>query len=148
MIPESRLERCEDILTFYRWHDKNESITNNSRIKMELILIIDSFICNKLNKNLNNLNLQKYSNTIYSMLCNNNLNKGFLTLQIIKCSQNINNAFEILADKTLKKHMLNALSDNKLQDYEMGNKNNTVKLRHRIIPFKIRSILKKFFTKK
>lgn len=148
MIPESKLARCEDVLTFYRWHDKNESITNNSRIKIELILIADSFICNQLNKKLTNLDIQKYSDTIYSMLRNNNLNKGFLTLQIIKKSKNINNSFQILTDETLKKQIIESFSDNKPQDFDIEKENAAQKLRHRIIPFGVRSILKKLFFEK
>lgn len=143
MLQNARLARCNETLTFYRWHDKNESIINNSRIKMELVLISDYYICNQLQKNqIKKQALKEQIDSINSLLIDNGLYKGFLTLQIIKNIHNIRDSFRTLKDTHLINLLVESFTIGVPQQKSQQKENFTETLRRCVIPYPVRRLLK------
>ncbi len=148
-IPNARIDRCEKILTYYRWHQNNETKTNNTRIKIELLLILDQFIESQLTQASESL-YTKFANSFGTNLKENNLVNAYITLQFIKNNNKLDNIYDILSCKK----MFDLLSDTLQVELEptkepsINQQNENFSrfknLRRKIIPFKLRRFLKKF----
>ena len=149
-ISNITISRHNDILTYYRWHNKNETATNNYRIRAELLLVLDKYLSENVHKNEYNL-LNKYIENINLCFQENNLSKGFVALQLIKNKYHLNDTFDILIKKNLRDILYVALQLDDIEDTNIQKKSipsNITderlyrKVIRKFIPFKIRDFLK------
>ena len=150
MIPSAKITRIDKILTYYRWHDKNETTINNNRIRTELLLILDNFIKN-IDTSTDDKLLKKYLESINNCIKDNNLYKGFITLQLIKNTYKLEdnyNLFEIKNAQDIIYNSINNISINnsninvESQQKNVVPENQFQHIRRRLIPFKVRKALR------
>ena len=101
MIPSAKVARCEAVLTYYRWHNRNETSVNNDRIRTELLLILDKYIETLRTQKQRKL-IDKYLESINLCFEENHLYKGYLALQLLKKMYSIDDTYDIFRKKTIK----------------------------------------------
>ena len=150
MIPSAKITRIDKILTYYRWHDKNETTVNNNRIRTELLLILDNFIKN-IDTSTDEKLLKKYLESINNCIKDNNLYKGFINFQLIKNTYKLEdnyNLFEIKNAQDIIYNSINNISINnsninvESQQKNVVPENQFQHIRRRLIPFKVRKALR------
>ena len=150
MIPSAKITRIDKILTYYRWHDKNETTINNNRIRTELLLILDNFIKN-IDTSTDDKLLKKYLESINNCIKDNNLYKGFINFQLIKNTYKLEdnyNLFEIKNAQDIIYNSINNISTNnsninvESQQKNVVPENQFQHIRRRLIPFKVRKALR------
>ena len=150
MIPSAKITRIDKILTYYRWHDKNETTINNNRIRTELLLILDNFIKN-IDTSTDDKLLKKYLESINNCIKDNNLYKGFINFQLIKNTYKLEdnyNLFEIKNAQDIIYNSINNISINnsninvESQQKNVVPENQFQHIRRRLIPFKVRKALR------
>jgi len=155
IIPYAKINRLDNVLTYYRWHDKNETTVNNNRIRSELILILDNHI------RLMHLSTQKqqileYLKSINSCIKDNGLYQGFLAFQIIKNSYNIIDNYALFKNEDAREILYNALNDllengstetSIVLEPEINHGNRLQNIRRKLIPLRVRTKMKKILSK-
>lgn len=149
-LSKIKVVRHKDILTYYRWHNENETATNNLRIRAELLLVLDKYLTENAPKYKYDL-LNKYIESINLCLQENNLYKGYVALQLIKSKYQLNDTFDIFSRKNLQDIIYVALQQNVIENINISKESisNNIsnerlyrKVIRKIIPFKIRAFLK------
>ena len=150
MIPSAKITRVDKILTYYRWHDKNETAVNNSRIRTELLLILDNFIKN-IDTSTDDKLLKKYLESINKCIKDNNLYKGFITLQLIKNTYKLEDNYDLFEIKNAQDIIYNSINNISInnsniniesQQKNVVPENQFQHIRRRLIPFKVRKALR------
>lgn len=150
MVQSSRITRVEKVLTYYRWHGRNETTVNNNRIRTELILILDTFIRDiKISKR--KQLVLKYLKSINTCIKNNGLYEGFVALQLIKTVYNLGDNYELFNIREAQDTLYNALNGLSETDSTESlivlepariHENTFQKMRRKLIPLKIRILIK------
>ena len=150
MIPSAKITRVDKILTYYRWHDKNETTVNNNRIRTELLLILDNFIKN-IDTSTDDKLLKKYLESINKCIKDNNLYKGFITLQLIKNTYKLEDNYDLFEIKNAQDIIYNSINNISInnsniniesQQKNVVPENQFQHIRRRLIPFKVRKALR------
>lgn len=110
MIQNAQITRVEKVLTYYRWHNKNETTVNNDRIRTELLLILDNFI-NNIGTSINDELLQQYFVNIANCIRDNNLYNGFIALQLIKKSYSLKDDYDLLKIENARNIIFRAINN-------------------------------------
>lgn len=147
MIPNAKVTRVDNILTYYRWHNKNETTVNNNRIRVELILILDNFI-QHINTNDTHESLLKSLESINSCFKDNNLYPGYLALQMAKRLYNISDNYAIFNESAVLDLLYKALNDfyihsSRIEELVPQKPRHLRRLWRIILPIKFRSSIKK-----
>ncbi len=148
MIPSAKVARCEAVLTYYRWHNRNETSVNNDRIRTELLLILDKYIETLRTQKQRKL-IDKYLESINLCFEENHLYKGYLALQLLKKMYSIDDTYDIFSKEKLLNILYKAIQnssgnqESKKIEIKSYNKK-TRELLRKLIPFKVRGAVKNF----
>ncbi len=153
MLKTARITRIDEILTYYRWHGKNETSKNNTRIRIELLLLLDKFF-DKNTYPIKQSQYKDYAHSTINCLKENNLFYSYLILQIIKKNNKIIDAYDLLSSKKLLETLYNSIeSFNQEQNPQqilpisVNGIFDFKNLRRKIIPFRLRRFLKNIIIK-
>ncbi len=161
MLPHIKIGRCNNILTYYRWHGLNETTTNTLRMRAEILLVYDKYI-DSLRKTLkeNCIKIKNYIVGFSLVFQKNGLYNAYIGLQILKQTipQNYD-IYNIISDEKYY-NIIKTLIEGKNVNYDIikdgeGKKIKAIKsetlwerIRRRIIPLKIRKKLRKLIRNK
>lgn len=109
-LQSAKIARHEKVLTYYRWHGENETTTNNPRIRIELLLVLDKFLEHQL-KGSSEEQYKKYSNSLRSCIEGNNLLNAYITLQFIKSNNKLDDIYKLLSSKKMYTLLIDSLED-------------------------------------
>ena len=150
IIPNAQITRIDKVLTYYRWHNKNETTINNNRIRTELLLILDNFIKN-IDTSIDDKLLKKYLESINNCIKENNLYKGFIALQLIKNVYKLEDNYDLLKIKNAQDIIYNSINNiltnnNNInvesQQENVIPENQFQHIRRKLIPFKVRKAIR------
>lgn len=110
MVPKAKITRVDEILTYYRWHNKNETTKNNNRMRTELFLTLDKYIDN-LKDTSDRKIFMKYLKNINSDIKENNLYEGYLALQLIKVAYKLKDNYDLLKIKNAQNILFSAINN-------------------------------------
>ncbi len=149
MLKKAKVTRVDSILTYYRWHDKNETSVNNNRIRVELILILDKYI-QEMNKVSTHESLLKSLESINSCFQENNLLTGYLALQMVKPLYKINNNYRIFNESAALDLLYKAINNfyvnpSRTEEIAPQQPRRLRRLWRIFLPIKLRSFIKKLF---
>lgn len=157
MLPFIKIGRCENILTYYRWHGLNETTTNTLRMRTELLLVYDKYLDSLKDSEINYQRMKNFALGFSYFIRSQGLQEGYVALQVIKQSTKIKDTYDILTNNKYL-DILHMTIDTKDTDYNIikeGQDKNIEKLmkvttleklRRRIIPYKLRAFVKKIIT--
>ncbi|HKM19765.1 MAG TPA: glycosyltransferase [Candidatus Dojkabacteria bacterium] len=155
MLPHIKIARCDNILTYYRWHGLNETTTNTMRMKIELLLMYDKYLDSLKDKNYDRI--KNYTLGFSYLINAQGIEKAYVALQVLKQTGEWEDTYEILKNKK-DLEILQMNIDTKDTNYDIireGQVENievlmrdTIweKLRRKLIPLKLRSFLKKILS--
>ena len=156
MIPFVRIGRCNQILTYYRWHGLNETIVNPTRMRTELLLIYDDYLDN-LHLSLGNSpeKVNKFLISFQHFLNKNELLNAYNALQILKKSTEVNNSIDLLKNNKALDLIIPIIENKRINNtfITKGQRNLSKlfkknrepiykRIRRKIIPYDIRLFIK------
>jgi glycosyltransferase involved in cell wall biosynthesis len=155
MLPHIKINRCEHVLTYYRWHGLNETSTNTLRMRIELLLIYDKYLESlKLSIKEDPKRVNKFILGFIYYIRIQGLQDAYITLQILKQDKDstidsydylyqenaLNILKKIVENKDLDFKFVKKGQDEKIE--KLLRENIFQKLRRTLIPYKVRKLTK------
>lgn len=98
ILKNVKITRCEEKLTYYRWHGDNETIKNNSRMKLEISLIFAE-LRKKISKEGMLVNKTEYNKIIDCFLIENDVFDFSKTLESYVLNNKVEDIIGLINDK-------------------------------------------------
>lgn len=104
IIRNVKIARSEETLFFYRWHGENETIKNNPRMKLEVILILKDYLSKLIKENkISKDNYLNYIESFDDFLRSDNLIGLFLPLSVYMAYKKLDSALALVDDEEFLK---------------------------------------------
>ena len=101
ILPNIKIERIDKILTFYRWHGLNETVTNTLRMRTEILLVYDKYLDSlKISMNNQSEKVKNFALSFSYLIRTQGLQDAYVALQVLKKNSDLLvDTFDILLDK-------------------------------------------------